>query len=174
MIGSGVVGLTSARELQRRGFDVTIYAASLPPDTTSNMSLAGWTPTSGLAQFDQRTPMNDVVNFGGKVVVRPESVVVNCTGLGSKALFGDPQLVPLKGQRVILVPQPEITYGTSGGSRSAASEPGVGIHMMPRLDGIALGGTSERDVWTMDVNEKERLRVVNGHIELFTSMGTHT
>ena len=56
VIGSGVVGLTSARELQRRGFDVTIYAASLPPDTTSNMSLAGWTRTSGLVQVDQRTP----------------------------------------------------------------------------------------------------------------------
>ena len=48
VLGSGVVGLTSARELQRHGFDVTIYAATVPPDTTSNMSLAGWTPTSGL------------------------------------------------------------------------------------------------------------------------------
>ena len=46
VLGSGVVGLTSARELQRHGFAVTIYAATVPPDTTSNMSLAGWTPTS--------------------------------------------------------------------------------------------------------------------------------
>ena len=45
VMGSGVVGLTSARELQRRGFEVTIYAATVPPDTTSNMSLAGFTPT---------------------------------------------------------------------------------------------------------------------------------
>ena len=35
VLGSGVVGLTSARELQRHGFDVTIYAATVPPDTTS-------------------------------------------------------------------------------------------------------------------------------------------
>ena len=55
MLGSGVVGLTSARELQRHGFDVTIYAATVPPDTTSNMSLAGWTPTSGLVDTDKRT-----------------------------------------------------------------------------------------------------------------------
>ena len=48
VIGCGVVGFTAARQLQRRGFDVTIYAASVPPDTTSNMSLAGFTPTSGL------------------------------------------------------------------------------------------------------------------------------
>jgi len=55
VLGSGVVGLTSARELQRHGFDVTIYAATVPPDTTSNMSLAGWTPTSGLVDTKLRT-----------------------------------------------------------------------------------------------------------------------
>jgi glycine/D-amino acid oxidase-like deaminating enzyme len=59
VLGSGVVGLTTARQLQRRGFDVTIYAATVPPDTTSNMSLAGFTPTSGLIAFPQRTPAWD-------------------------------------------------------------------------------------------------------------------
>lgn len=270
VLGSGVVGLTSARELQRHGFDVTIYAATVPPDTTSNMSLAGFTPTSGLVQFSSRTPeweaqfrhaveiayrrlqlligpkygvtwivnyaptndaksaggtnvllpdsvqgsrtllqpgehpfpttyaierpemriepsiyldalTNDFLLWGGRVVIRKfetprdiialnESLVVNCTGLGSKALFGDPELVPLKGQLTVLVPQPEITYGTSGGVSVATPEPGLGIHMMPRSDGIILGGTSQRDVWTMDVDEKERSRVVEGHIELFNAM----
>ncbi len=270
VLGSGVVGLTSARELQRHGFDVTIYAATVPPDTTSNMSLAGFTPTSGLIQFSNRTAewdaqfqqavqiayrrlqlligpkygvtwimnyaptdneqaargtnlllpdsvqgsrvllqpgehpfptkyaierpemriepsiyldalMNDFLLWGGKVVIRKfetprdivalnEPLVVNCTGLGSKALFGDPELVPLKGQLTVLVPQSEITYGTNGGSRVASAEPGVGIHMMPRSDGIVLGGTSQRDVWTLDVDEKERSRVVEGHIELFNAM----
>src|SRR5919106_4096512 len=56
VIGCGGVGLAAARQLQRRGFDVTIYAASVPPDTTSNMSLAGFTPTSGVVSFDARTP----------------------------------------------------------------------------------------------------------------------
>lgn len=270
VLGSGVVGLTSARELQRHGFDVTIYAATVPPDTTSNMSLAGFTPTSGLVQFSSRTPeweaqfrqavqiayrrlqlligpkygvtwivnyaptenaqsargtnvllpesvqgsrtllqpgehpfpttyaierpemriepsiyldalTNDFLLWGGRVVIRKfetprdilalnESLVVNCTGLGSKALFGDPELVPLKGQLTVLVPQPEITYGTSGGVSISTPEPGLGIHMMPRSDGIILGGTSQRDVWTMDVDEKERSRVVEGHIELFNAM----
>src|SRR6516225_239692 len=59
VIGCGVVGLTSARQLQRRGFEVTIYAMSVPPDTTSNMSLAGFTPTSGLVQIARRTPQWD-------------------------------------------------------------------------------------------------------------------
>src|SRR4029453_7627282 len=39
-----------------RGFCVTIYAATVPHDTTSNMSLAGFTPTSGLYANTERTP----------------------------------------------------------------------------------------------------------------------
>ena len=66
VMGSGVVGLTSARELQRRGFDVTIYAATVPPDTTSNMSLAGFTPTSGLVEPAQsHAGMGRAVSRGG-------------------------------------------------------------------------------------------------------------
>jgi len=268
VLGSGVVGLTAARQLQRRGFEVTIYAATVPPDTTSNMSLAGFTPTSGLYNNDLRTPewdeqfrqaihiayrqlqllvgpkygvtwiynyspvddpqqaarganplqpddtrtgnvvlgpgehpfptkyaiqraemriepsiyldalTQDVVAFGGKIRIRrfesprdvaalEEPVIVNCTGLGAKALFGDSDLIPLKGQLVVLIPQEEVNYGTNGGVRIQTATPGIGIHMMPRRDGIILGGTSERDVWTMDVNESERKRVVEGHMQLF-------
>lgn len=49
VIGCGVVGLATARLLQRRGYDVTIYAKDLPPDTTSNVALAPWGPV-GLPQ----------------------------------------------------------------------------------------------------------------------------
>src|SRR5438445_6717466 len=55
VIGCGSVGLTCARQLQRRGFAVTIYAAAVPPNVTSNMSLAGFTPSSGLVENDSRT-----------------------------------------------------------------------------------------------------------------------
>ncbi|MBW3535423.1 MAG: FAD-binding oxidoreductase, partial [Gemmatimonadetes bacterium] len=55
VIGCGIVGLTTARLLQRRGFGVTIYAAALPPDTTSNMSWAGFTPASGVVAPTRRT-----------------------------------------------------------------------------------------------------------------------
>ena len=48
VLGCGTVGLTAARQLQRRGFDVTIYTMAVPPDTTSNMSFAAFTPISGL------------------------------------------------------------------------------------------------------------------------------
>ena len=56
VIGCGAPGLTAARQLQRRGFDVTIYAKTVPPDTTSNMSLAGFTPTTALIEASRRTP----------------------------------------------------------------------------------------------------------------------
>src|SRR5947208_1026073 len=55
VIGCGSVGLTCGRQLQRRGFDVTIYALAVPPNVTSNMSLAGFTPASGLVEQDRRT-----------------------------------------------------------------------------------------------------------------------
>ena len=56
VLGCGSPGLTAALQLQRRGFEVTIYAMAVPPDTTSNMSTAGFTPTSGLVSAERRTP----------------------------------------------------------------------------------------------------------------------
>jgi D-amino-acid oxidase len=38
---------------------VTIYAMTVPPDTTSNMSLAGFTPTTALIDKEYRTPAWD-------------------------------------------------------------------------------------------------------------------
>jgi glycine/D-amino acid oxidase-like deaminating enzyme len=59
VLGCGSAGLTAARQLQRRGFDVTIYTLAVPPDATSNMSSAGFTPTAGLVSADRRTPAWD-------------------------------------------------------------------------------------------------------------------
>ena len=44
VIGCGVMGLTTARLLQDRGFDATIYAKELPPNTTSNIAGGQWSP----------------------------------------------------------------------------------------------------------------------------------
>src|SRR5215212_602474 len=45
VVGCGVVGLSTARVLQRRGKAVTIYSRELPPETTSNVAGALWYPT---------------------------------------------------------------------------------------------------------------------------------
>ena len=61
VLGSGVSGLSTARLLQRHfNGAVTIYAKDLPPNTTSNMSGAHWSPTtvfdpgSTSAKFDEQ------------------------------------------------------------------------------------------------------------------------
>jgi hypothetical protein len=111
--------------------------------------------------------MRDVIEFGGRIIVRsfdtrrdlmslPESLLVNCTGLGAKALFGDDELVPVKGQLTVLVPQSDVAYSAGG--------------MMPRSDGIVLGHVSQRGVWSLDVDEAERKRVVDGAIAFFERM----
>ena len=46
VLGCGVIGLSTARILQERGFDVTIYAQALPPNTTSNIAGGQWAPTA--------------------------------------------------------------------------------------------------------------------------------
>ena len=46
MIGCGVVGLSTARLLQQRGYRVVIYTRAMPPDTTSNIAGGLWEPVS--------------------------------------------------------------------------------------------------------------------------------
>jgi D-amino-acid oxidase len=260
VIGCGIIGLTSARQLQRRGFDVTIYTRAVPPDTTSNLSLASFTPTAGLISPERRTPewdqqflravriayqehqllagarygvswineyrlsdevpaaplrgpladilpddvdvgsilllpgehpfatryatqhptlrfepsiyldalTRDVIAFGGRIVIRSfdtprdlmslgEPLIVNCTGLGARALFGDQELVPVKGQLTVLVPQPEVTYMVEG--------------MLPRSDGIVLnGGMLRRGDWSLDVDTDFQEEVVKHFSTIFDAM----
>ena len=55
VLGAGVMGLSTARLAQEAGFPVTIYAAALPPDTTSNIAGGQFHPF-GLYREDAVTP----------------------------------------------------------------------------------------------------------------------
>ncbi|HTS64375.1 MAG TPA: FAD-dependent oxidoreductase [Candidatus Acidoferrales bacterium] len=46
VIGCGVVGLSTARLLQMRGYSPVIYAKAMPPETTSNVAGGLWEPTT--------------------------------------------------------------------------------------------------------------------------------
>ncbi len=46
VIGSGVIGLTSAIRLREAGFAVTLFARTLPPHTTSDIAAAFWAPSA--------------------------------------------------------------------------------------------------------------------------------
>jgi glycine/D-amino acid oxidase-like deaminating enzyme len=108
---------------------------------------------------------------GGKIEVRkfatpadiaalPESLVFNCTGLGSRDLFNDQDLHPARGQLAILEPQPEVRYAITGG-------PG---YMFPRPDGIILGGTFEFDQWDATPQPATIARLVENHRRFFASL----
>jgi glycine/D-amino acid oxidase-like deaminating enzyme len=100
-----------------------------------------------------------------------ESLIVNCTGLGSGTLFGDREIMPVKGQLTVLVPQPEVNYRTVGSIPGpGARRRGIPFHMMPRSDGIVLGGTSQPGVWDLEPDEDARREVVETHIALFSGM----
>jgi glycine/D-amino acid oxidase-like deaminating enzyme len=109
---------------------------------------------------------------GGTVVVReladrqaildlPERVVINCTGLGSRLLFGDQEMLPAKGQLTVLVPQPEVDYAVLADNL---------LYMFPRRDGILLGGTFERGDWSLTPDPAAAQRILQGHMALFGRM----
>jgi glycine/D-amino acid oxidase-like deaminating enzyme len=261
VLGCGVSGLTTALLLQRRYQNgpgtVTIYAKDLPPNTTSNVAGAWWSPTSvyeeplATARFNEqfraacrisnrafqllvgaeygvrwidslelmrheaslqreltggndlyyqtevhRDPgtyfgfpfvreyksmliepsiylnalLRDFYIAGGRVVVKEfksraelarlrEPVIFNCTGLGSRALFDDKDLIPVRGQIEVLLPQPEIDYCylSSG-------------YMFPRRDGIILGGTWDHDDWSLTPNPEQANGILEAHIEIMKGL----
>lgn len=261
VLGCGAVGLATTRLAQERGMQATIYAAALPPETTSNVAGAQWWPsyvydedmltptfrtqfvraahiayhrfqtlpgeTYGVSwrrnylvsvtPFSESPPadrsmalidlciecraldphenpfrgfytrqfdtmmiepalylpalMRDVREAGGRIVVQrfntpadilrlSERVVFNCTGLGARDLFGDFELIPVKGQLVVLLPQPEVTYNMIGD----------GIYAFPRHDGVLLGGTEQRGVWSLGPDQAEVARVLTAQKAVFASL----
>ena len=115
--------------------------------------------------------MRDYLRARGRVVVRTftaaadvaaleERTVVNCTGLGSAALFGDAEMFPIKGQLTILRPQPEVDYITLPPD----------LYMFPRHDGIVLGGTFERGVSTLEPDRAAEDRILAGHAKFFAEL----
>ena len=263
VLGCGAVGLATARLLQERGATVTIYAASLPPGTTSNVAGAQWFPFSSChrsalagpfreqfvsaARFaydrfqsmchpswgvrwmtnymcsdrkigedwlvGRRSPIRELIPdlhdllpernpfptryvrqfasmmiepnpylfrllsqvrlAGGQVVIGtikdmnqlsalPESTIINCTGFGAKALFGDDELVPAKGQLTLLLPQPEVSYSVLSGDN----------YMFSRSDGIVLGGTFEQGVDSLEPDLEAKRRVLSFHRDFFGSLAS--
>ena len=115
--------------------------------------------------------MRDFLLRGGKNHVREfreprdlfqleEKVVVNCGGLGTRALFGDAELTPIKGQLAIPLPQPEVDYILIKGDYC----------MFPRRDGIVLGGTRDRGEWRLDADPAVTDRILGNHRAIFEQM----
>jgi glycine/D-amino acid oxidase-like deaminating enzyme len=229
VLGSGAVGLSTARVLQERGFPVHVLARDFPPRTTSNLAGAEWMPV-GVAtgrnpeerdrfrrilrrsweRFEalladpswgvfrrsvyessnswvslagvpkellppqrllERLPLpgstlpgsvretflieppiymprllGELIERGGALSSRTfrtpsdlealaEPVLVDCLGLGAAEVFGDKDVVPIRGQLVHLFPEclPYLLTHRGG-------------YMFPRHDALVLGGTWEEGV----------------------------
>ena len=116
--------------------------------------------------------LDDFRQAGGRLNIRtfatpsdvatlPEGVVVNCSGLGARELFGDRELTAVKGQLTILLPQPEVDY---------ALITDEDLYMLPRRDGILLGGTHEHGIETREPNADAARRILTGHKAIFDGM----
>ncbi len=109
--------------------------------------------------------------FGGKVKIReikaledidelPEKTVVNCMGLGAKAVFNDEELTPVSGQLSCLIPQPEVQYKLIT----------KGANLIARKDGIYLGGNGIVGNWDTTPSREQTEKVVTVLQKLMAEM----
>lgn len=85
-----------------------------------------------------------------------QNIIVNCTGLGAKQLWNDPNMVPIQGQLAMLKPQPALQYlyGQDG-------------YMFPRADAVVVGGTFDKGVSSEVPNKKKCQSLVDHMKALF-------
>ena len=91
-----------------------------------------------------------------------EPVVVNCTGYGARALWGDATITPVRGQISWLAPQPEIDYSLYYS----------GVSVVPRPDGIVVQALGGSDMYGYGIEEEvadraEAARAINTVARLF-------
>ncbi len=73
-----------------------------------------------------------------------EHVVICCTGYGSRALWKDDSIIPVRGQIVWLVPQEGVHYGVSHGS----------LLVLARRDGIVVQETGPNENFGMGIDDE--------------------
>ena len=263
VIGSGIMGLTTARLLQDAGWNVTIYTRDIARHSVSNVGAGQWAPTSvfeegiatkafeeqykyaarishhayqnlsganygirfvenyylshqlkeeaeayymrelpelftsvaDLAPHEHPFPVpyvkrtvtmiiepatflrrirDDFLLTGGHFKIKnftsldeilslKENAIFNCTGLGSKALFKDEELTPVKGQLVFIPPDPSIDYLTVGGGSDVT-------YMFSRAGEILLGGSAQMDDWSRNPEAEVTERIIEDNKKIFDNL----
>ncbi len=119
-----------------------------------------------------RALVEDVRAVGGHFVIRrletlrdiaqlPHATVFNCTGLGARTLVNDAGLQPARGQIAVVQPDAGVDYTLYHGAFS---------YMMPRRDGILLGGTFDVGVDTTTPDPAIEARILASHAKVFDAM----
>ena len=96
----------------------------------------------------QRLLLGDFGANGGKIEIAEfhtpddfaklrEKTLINATGYGARALFGDQSLTPVRGQLARVIPQPEVNYGLFY----------KGVSFVPRRDGLVFQVVGEDDYY---------------------------
>ena len=85
-----------------------------------------------------------------------QAVIVNCTGLGSRSLFNDTKMVPIKGQLVRLRPQLNLKYLFSGDGQ-----------VFPRSDALIVGSKNDRNVDNETIEDAACEQIVRTMKRLF-------
>jgi hypothetical protein len=122
----------------------------------------------------QRLLLGDFGANGGKIEIAEfhtpddfaklrEKTLINATGYGARALFGDQSLTPVRGQLARVIPQPEVNYGLFY----------KGVSFVPRRDGLVFQVVGEDDYYgfnddTASPDRGEADRAVNTIAGLFS------
>lgn len=252
ILGAGVIGLTTAHLLKDQGYDVTVYADTFVPFTTSNRAAGLFSPDFALGDMPEDLVLrlkqtsylkfynlahNIDTEFQGVFVlpsyseksqlqvtdVLPDShvivncnnvtkvcrkrsdivfdlniyltdlfekakvkgvvfemkkmssindlqdlkqkVVFNCTGLGSRELFNDTDLVPVKGHLVIFSAQPNINYVVTKWHQ----QKNTFFSLIPWKTQLLLAGTMEEGIEDLAVDQ-ETVNVLMNNAKSFFNM----
>jgi glycine/D-amino acid oxidase-like deaminating enzyme len=95
-----------------------------------------------------RLLVSDFVANGGRIEIAEfhspddfakvrEKTLINATGYGARALFGDDSIVPVRGQLARVIPQPEMNYGLFY----------RGVSFIPRRDGLVFQVVGDDDYY---------------------------
>jgi hypothetical protein len=98
-----------------------------------------------------RMLMSDFLAGGGQLEIREfhspadfaqlrQKTLINSTGYGARALFGDRSIIPVRGQLARMIPQPEVNYGLFYKN----------VSFVPRRDGLVFQVVGEDDYYGFD------------------------
>jgi glycine/D-amino acid oxidase-like deaminating enzyme len=98
-----------------------------------------------------RLLMSEFVANGGRIEITEfhtpedfaklrEKTLINATGYGARALFGDSTITPVRGQLARAIPQPEVDYGLIY----------QGVAFVPRRDGLVFQALGDNDYYGFD------------------------
>ncbi len=251
VLGAGVSGLSTAILLKKAGYDVTIWAKELSPNTTSDKAAAMWYPyrSGPLAKVAvwseltlkffrkeiikdkksgcfERTSMElfrekvgapwwakDSVSYqrpkkqelprgyvdgyklrglimdtsiympylmkktkqAGIRIIKKEvkninqafsqsRIVINCTGLGSRALFNDKKVYPSRGQTLKVKLDKKLNAVADDESAEKLA------YIIPRVNDIVLGGTAQDNNWNVKYNSQDAQDIMRKSLALEPSL----